>query len=251
VVSEAVVRSGEGVAEAVTEPRERPAEAAQEDEESVDEYMARLMARLKTMTDTEVPDDRDVRSSEPSAMSRQAFLGANHPYRQNHEGEEESGEEATGESQPARPTVRRSRSALESVSSLAALRELATAAAASAITTHTRNRLRKMIRGKLFLSSVALALGVGLIVSWSAWGLQTRSLYIGAAGIFLSLLWVVQWAVLSGRLIRTRSGHLSWNPQHLQRTEEERTTSSVLDAETASSLEGGEVPGGPGDAPTP
>jgi hypothetical protein len=213
-------RGGEGVARVPAESSDPPAAGEENNEESIDQYMARLMNRLKSMTDTEVPDDRDVRSSEPAAMSRQAFLGADHPYRKNREEGEGQGEEDGETTGPPQPVVRRTRSALESVSSLAAMRELASAAAASAITAHTRNRLRKIIRGKLFLSSVALVLGAGLIVAWFTWGLQTRSLCIGAAGLFLSLLWVVQWAVLSGRLIRTRSGHLSWNTDHAKASKE-------------------------------
>ena len=77
------------------------------------------------------------------------------------------------------------------------MREVATASAASAITTHARSQLRGKIRGKLFLSLMALTIGVGLIMGSLMGNLRDRNLYIGMISLFLMLLWAVQYALLT------------------------------------------------------
>jgi len=184
-----------------------------EDDESIDDYMARLLKRLNVMTTTEPKDSGEVRAPKPAAISRQAFLGANHPYRQKTEEEQKAENE---EAAAKRAATRRHRPTLEGITTLAAMRELATGAASSAISAHARSQLKKTMRGKLFLSIAAMALGVSLIAGRLVWSFQNWQFYVGVAGLFLAILWVVQYAVLIGRLTVTRSGHLSWHKEEAE-----------------------------------
>ncbi|NLE37711.1 MAG: hypothetical protein GX621_06765 [Pirellulaceae bacterium] len=185
--------------------------ADDEGEESIDEYMANLMRRLQGIAEIPPEELPSLDEIQPAAVSRQAYLGANHPYRKQEDAENQE------EVLKKKPASRR-RATIESMSTLAAMRELAMASANSAITTHTQNHLRKKIRGKLFLSVAAMVLGTVLLVGWMVWGFGGWNLYIGVVGVILSLVWVVQFAVLTGRLTTTRSGNLIWTGNHAKKT---------------------------------
>ncbi|HBO43713.1 MAG TPA: hypothetical protein DD670_07230 [Planctomycetaceae bacterium] len=192
--------------------RGKPETRADDEEgESIDEYMANLMRRLQGIAEIPPEELPSLDEIQPAAVSRQAYLGANHPYRMPEDAEKQD------EASQKKPAPKR-RAALESMSTLAAMRELAMASASSAITAHTQNRLRKKIRGKLFLSGIAMVLGTVLLLGWMVWGFGGWNLYVGAVGMILSLMWVVQFAVLTGRLTTTRSGNLVWTGSHAKKT---------------------------------
>jgi len=216
--------------QATTSEQDQTEMAKGDEDESIDEYMARLMQRLNIITETEVKDDRVVRASEPTAMGRQAYLGADHPFRRHAEDGDAPSDEASETSDLPKKVVKRRRTALESISSLAAMRELATASASSAIFTHARNQLRKTIRGKLLLAVASLALGVSVIVASLIWHFRSRSFYIGAAGLFLALLWGIQYALLSGRLIRDKKGRLTLGTLAAKEKSEDKPSGLAEDA---------------------
>lgn len=180
------------------------AESGKEDDGSIDEYMTQLLERLNVITGAESKETAPV--LKPSVTSRQAFLGANHPYRQKSK-EEEAEEEEVAEAKTAKT---RRRSALEGIS-LSAMRELATATAVSAITAHKRNQMQRKIRGKLLLAVGALALGASLVIGWFLWHFKSWHFYAGVVGLFLAFLWVIQYVILHTRLRFGHSNHSGRN----------------------------------------
>jgi hypothetical protein len=104
---------------------------------------------------------------------------------------------------------------------------LATATASSAISTYTQKQLKKAIRGKLLLSLSTLALSLSLVAGWFLWGFRTWHFYVGVAGLFLALLWGVQYAVLTGRLTLTTSGGLRWKKQDGKKKDKAPSTGEI------------------------
>lgn len=194
--------------------RNQAGTTGEDNDESIDEYMSRLMQRLNSMAESPPEPPPLVQLENPAALSRQAYLGANHPFRQKAEHDEATSEETQAAAK--RPTTKRRTPILESMSSLAAMREVATASATSAISVHTRNELRKKIRSRLILSLAALTLGVTLIVTSSIWKNSGSNLYIGLIAVFVALLWIIQYALLTGRLIFSQSKGLSWNKDYAE-----------------------------------
>ncbi|MBN2216797.1 MAG: hypothetical protein JW719_05440 [Pirellulales bacterium] len=186
-------------------PKNKRAESGKEDDGSIDEYMSQLLERLNVITGAETKETAPI--LKPSVASRQAFLGANHPYRQKSK-EEESEEEEAARTKTAKP--RRHHSALEGIS-LSAMRELATATAVSAITAHKRNQMQRKIRGKLLLAVGALALSASLVIGWFLWHFQSWHFYAGVVGLFLAFLWVIQYVILHTRLHFGQSNHSGRN----------------------------------------
>jgi hypothetical protein len=63
--------------------------------------------------------------------------------------------------------------------------------------------------GKLFLAAAALIAGIGLLWLWKVYGASETTLYASVIAIVVALFWGLQYAILTGRLIVTKSGRIN------------------------------------------
>ncbi len=63
--------------------------------------------------------------------------------------------------------------------------------------------------GKLTVTFVALVAGVGLFWMWKEFGACKLTLYGSLVAIVVAIFWGMEYALLSGRLIVNKSGHLN------------------------------------------
>ena len=178
-----------------------PSEGPEDAEESIDDYMARLLARVRG----EAPSTAS--RHEPAAAESEPPSAARPPASAPISAVTEPNSTAVGTGAPVFPRV-----APETLADLRAMRELANLSAQSALNRHTRQTLKRTIRSKLMVALVAVVACGCLGWIWHAYGRHGATL---AAATGLSLLvacyWTVQYAVLTGRLSITRTGHLDWN----------------------------------------
>jgi hypothetical protein len=161
------------------------------EEESIDDYMQKLMQRVRATTGEPEPPARPAPRVEPSA----SMTTEERP-------ESESAKSSTGaEAKPAEPL--RPRSALPPKPiNMDALREVANLSAKSAIGQHARRTMVRTMYGKLFLTAVALAVGVGLFWLWKQYGASEITLYSSAAAIVVALMFGLQYvSLMIGRMI--------------------------------------------------
>ncbi|MCL4191593.1 MAG: hypothetical protein KJZ87_07590 [Thermoguttaceae bacterium] len=103
------------------------------------------------------------------------------------------------------------RVAPETLADLRAMRELANLSAQSALNRHTRQTLKRTIRSKLMVALVAVVACGCLGWIWHAYGRHGATLAAAGLSLLVACYWTVQYAVLTGRLSITRTGHLDWN----------------------------------------
>lgn len=178
-----------------------------DDQESIDDYMARLMERVQAGT-----GQGGAKQSPTHSEGCDAALAC--PSTQ----AAGDGDPSAAESSAASP--RRGAAELapravapEKLGGLEAMRELANLSAHSAIGRHTRRQVIRSRRAKLAVTGVSLAVGAGLGWMWWAHGAGEVTLYSALASLLVALFWGIQYAVLTGRLALSRSGHLDWNPR--------------------------------------
>jgi len=171
-----------------------------EDEESIDAYMAQLMQRIRATSASvhaeshpaqkaETPDgvEREVPPA-PAPAPPELPTPAAKPI------------ERTGHGEAAEKNI-----------DLTALRELANLSAQSAISRYARRSLIRSMRSKLLVTGVALASGALLLWFWKT--SCVRDVTLGAALVawLAALYWGMQYALLTGRLIISKSGGIDWN----------------------------------------
>lgn len=191
-----------------------PAKAAAE-EESIDAYMARLLERLRQASGRGQADSRD----SPETRSAGYFASTDGLSNdQEARGGGASGGAASPElgaasslhpARPRRPAMPKS-AAPEDLSHLAAMRELANLSARNALDRHGRNMLRRAIRSKLAVLVLSLVAGSSLVALWWRLGAGDLAYYAALVCYLVAVVWGIQYAVLTGRLIVSRSGHLGW-----------------------------------------
>ena len=176
-------------------------EADSSDEESIDDYMAKLLQRVRGTTgeplepQTDEPGPAEYAGPSPARPGWESGFGT---------------PSATGDKPMAKP---RRTAAPEASADLSVLREVANVAAHAAISRHGRRTILRLSTAKLIVALLALVAGGGLIWMW--WFFRTSDLtfYAGLVGLLIALFWGVQYAVLTGKLIVGRSGHLEWKPR--------------------------------------
>lgn len=191
-----------------------PAKGAAE-EESIDAYMARLLERLRQASGRGQADSRD------SPETRSATYLASPDTLSNDQEARGGGASGWVESpepgavcslHPARsrrPAMPKS-AAPEDLSHLAAMRELANLSARNALDRHGRNMLRRAIRSKLAVLVLSFVAGSSLVALWWRLGAGDLAYYAALVCYLVAVVWGIQYAVLTGRLIVSRSGHLGW-----------------------------------------
>jgi hypothetical protein len=174
----------------------RAAANKESDEESVDEYMARLMQRIRS-----VEDEPEARSPAPSYARRESST-AGSPV-------ESPKPQVTQQREPLELLPRAA--APERKIDLSALRELANLSADAAINQHSRRVLIRTMVSKLLVSVVALLAGGGLLWMWKLPGAQQLTFYSGLLALLIAIYWGIEYALLTGRVIISKSGAIDWN----------------------------------------
>ena len=183
----------------------RPSGGASE-EESIDQYMTRLLQRVRATTGSSASSEAstgtpDTDIGEPSSQPAAVPLGTPAP------GSDTSQDSAANRSPSA--MARRS-AAREDSANRGAMRELANVAAQTAIDHHARRRLVRLSTSKLTVILLALISGAAMLWTWWFFGAGVSTFYAGLVSFLIALYWGVQYAVLKGRVTVSRSGHLGW-----------------------------------------
>jgi len=127
---------------------------------------------------------------------------------------------------------------------ISALRELANLSAQSALNRHSRNVLIQTMRSKLSVAIVALASGGGLLWLWKDFNATDATFYTALVALLVAIYWGVEYALLTGRLIISKSGSIDidWNASpHAKpatppdEADEAAESSVVVDDKTAES----------------
>jgi len=178
-----------GAALADAQP-EAPSESPHHEEESIDQYMARLLERMRN----------------PASSSQ----GPAAPPQTQEAGRVEVPNAETppeGDSLPAEEPLRALTPravAPERTIDLSAMRELANFSASAAIERHTRGRLVRASGGKFLVAVVGAVCG-GLLL-WRAVSLNGSplTLFSAAASFIIALYWSLQYLILTGKIIAIR-----------------------------------------------
>ena len=96
---------------------------------------------------------------------------------------------------------------------LSALRELANLSAHSAISRHARQVLIRTMHSKLAVALMALATGGALFWMWKELDAMQMTYYSALIALLVAIYWGMEYALLSGRLTISKSGHIDidWN----------------------------------------
>ena len=191
-------------------PRETPSPALNEEpaankvkEESVNEYMDRLMQRIRNETGEPQSQPSRAPRSEPARAAREASAtvsAAETPTPQP-ESSFRTAEPAPSENAQIMPRS----TAREKHFDLSALRELANQSANSAIDRHARGKLIAKMYSKLMLAIASLVAGTWLLWIWHRSNGNTW-FYWSVAAFMAAAFWGVQYAMVTGRLIVAKSG---------------------------------------------
>ncbi len=197
--SEKIERPTNEVAQ-VPAPPAAPSANDDEHEESVDQYMARLMQRIRSVSGA----DPDSPTPSPADPARAGDDGS-------------TNDRAAAQSRPTATLghgwTTRLRQAVtpEKHVDLSALRELANLSAQSAISRHSHRTLTRTMRSKLMVAVVAVLVGAGLLWMWRSLDASQLTFLSSLAALVVAIYWGAEYAVLTGRLIVSKSGHIHWN----------------------------------------
>ncbi len=184
---------------------DRPQPPAEPEEgESVDDYMAKLMQRVRAQTSEAAPSTPWKPSETPRPDPEPAQQAPETPE-SNIEGYPEQGDQADLTKMSPRAV------APERLTDLAAMRQLANVSAQSAIEGHSREQIKMAIRTKLLIMAVGLAVGGALTWFWWAMNGGDIALYSAFVCFLVVVLWGIQYAILTGKMIINRTGSLDVN----------------------------------------
>ncbi|MHB1035769.1 MAG: FHA domain-containing protein [Pirellulales bacterium] len=166
-----------------------PNAAKPEPEESIDDYMARLMERVRGG------------KGEPGSFAIAAPAES--------AGTEREVPDAVASAGQGEPSRRPGRAAVpERLSDLSAMRELANVAARGALDWHSRKQLLTARYGKLLVAIMGLVCGIVLFNLSALMGDLTY--YAAMMGFLVAVYWGLQYAVLTGHLRVSPGGRFSW-----------------------------------------
>jgi len=182
-----------------------------DEDESIDDYMARLLERVR-----ETPARSGAPVASPSSSVRAGARSSAPP----------SGPAPTDSPQPASPTAEPPQpaeispraTAPEKSVDLSAMRELANLSAHAAISRHARRMLLGTVASKLAVAIVALA--TAAILGWLWWTRWPESLVLcaAAASFVVALIWGVQYVLLTGLMVFRKSGRADWKHRSDEQT---------------------------------
>jgi|GEM_PF-2617693 len=193
---------------------------AGEGEESIEDYMARLLNRMRGGVDAPAAP----RTSAPQPASDPKPVVEPAAANDAKEPESEPAQEQTGQEEPGKPepkvevvlTEMVRRTAPPEVSDMAAMRELANLQARAAIKTHSRQSSIRSALGKWSVAALALGSSTAALLFAKEDDLVTR---VGAMlGLCVTLYWSYQAAVSTFEYFK---GHASPAPEQVQPVTEE------------------------------
>jgi len=202
-------RPADTKAAAEADPKMSAAQSAQAEDAVLDEYIKRLMERLSSTPGEK--NGRQTSTLEPTTK--------NSPPAHLQESNRRSGETTIASDRPnsvaseeVEPAPARPRAvAPERHIDFSALRELANLSAYNAITRYSRRLLVSSMFSKLFVTGVALFAGAVLLWQWKSSSGWELTFYAGLIALLIAVYWGVQYALLTGKLIISKSGHIDWN----------------------------------------
>lgn len=191
-----------------------------DDEESIDDYMSKLLARVRSAASSLGPkpppsegENKSSAATGAEGTSSQQEAAATSP--------DDSGPQA-GRRRRVSPVQTPPRAVVpERLADLSAMRELANLSAQAAISHHTRRTLVSRRAGKLIVAITALACSGWLLGTWWYGKGSSVALYGGSLGLAAALLWTIQYAIVTGRILVNRAGHLQWVSAAGRKTDEE------------------------------
>ncbi len=186
-------------------------------EESIDDYMARLLERVRETTSRPAEPARKPRSSSPAPAGQTAgpppapeIAGAAKPPPLPEAPEADSA--GPGDMTPRAVAPEKS-------VDLGAMRDLANFSAQSAIDRHSRKVLSIVATGKLLSATVALAVSAAILAMW--WFLVPNDLMLctGLAILIIALFWGMQFMLLVARVLfrrRVRAAQMDRGTEELE-----------------------------------
>lgn len=187
---------------------------AHTEEESIDSYMARLLERLRGASGQGQAANAEAEQGVSARQASAEMLSNAGEETGAYCGTSWQDSQEPGDN-PRFPRSRRARPMPKSAppedwSHLAAMRELANLSARNALDRHGQNMLRRAIRGKLAVMVLAFLAGSTLLVLWWRFGGDEFAYRAGLLCYLVAIIWAIQYAILTGRLMVSRSGHLGW-----------------------------------------
>jgi hypothetical protein len=214
---------GHQSAEAASEPGPSPKIPPHHDgeEESIDDYMTRLMERVRTGgSGPPAPVHQPVGGSQSPAITPAAEPAAAGPAAAGPAAEPP--QSAPAVTQKPRPKATAPRAvAPETQAGLSAMRALANLSAQSAIGQHDRRQLILATRIKLLISLLGATVCVTQFWLWRMPGSSPITLHAGVASLIVTIYWGMQYAISTGHLIIGRFGRVEWKWER-SRPEEKR-----------------------------
>lgn len=172
--------------------------AAEEEDESIDDYMARLLDRVRTGTGGSGGPTAHV----PPVPAAPASSPSSPPASKADDSPPQAPTAKTGEQGEMSPRA----VAPERSVNLIAMRDLANQSARAAIDQHARRRLLGQTANKLLVALVALATGAILLWVWWAKTHDQVTMYGAVACLVVALAWLGQYVVLGGHMLLKRPG---------------------------------------------
>ncbi len=189
---------------AAEQPSAPPAPVADE-EESVDDYMTRLMERLRTGTSELKQGSYQSQVSQPRPANEPASQAAAKAGAQADE-PPASTPAAPQQQKPAQISPRAV--APEKHAGLSAMRELANMSAHIAISHYARRQTKISKQTKLLIAIVGLVGGVILTAMWWRMGTGNLTFYAAMVSFVVALFWGIQYVTLTFDMIRRKSDEL-------------------------------------------
>jgi len=111
----------------------------------------------------------------------------------------------------------------EKLTGLSAMREVANISAQAALSQHARRMLASNRRFKLLASTLSATCGIALLWLWGWHNGPLATLLVGLVCLTAGLVWVTQYAVLTGRLVLHRHGQSNVPQQNIDSCAEAET----------------------------
>ncbi|MFW5693120.1 MAG: hypothetical protein ACOCWL_02790, partial [Thermoguttaceae bacterium] len=160
------------------------------DDVSVDEYMSQLMQRVR------------------GTSASESVWQPNRPVKRNAETQSAPPDAPAPSAGPAppKPVKRKPRGPAPERTGFAAMRELANVSARSAVDQHARRQMISISRSKLAVATTAALAGLVLSWLWATYAPIGVTLLAAATSFSIALLWALQYAVVTGRLLIGANG---------------------------------------------
>ncbi|MHC4401728.1 MAG: hypothetical protein ACYTG0_18815 [Planctomycetota bacterium] len=196
------------------DPKKRPDSGQRQDsgassgagnpDESIDQYMARLLERVR---ETKAGSTGPSEPEPPSGYARVPPAEPSPPDRE----DEVPPEPDDSPQEMLKPGEMSPRAvAPEKLVDFNAMRELANFSADSAIRRYARSKLSRAAMGKLLVTVIGSLAALLSFWLWWKWGAGELALYAAGASCVIAILWGIHYAVLTGRIIINKSGRLEW-----------------------------------------